>query len=172
MAPGPILRGSKGEPLWPAGVVGSITHCAGYRAAAVARQTQLAGIGIDAEVHAPLPAGIEDRVCSAEETAWLKQQSGSVHWDRVLFSAKESVYKAWFPIAQRWLDFTDVAIAFKPAGGEFQVWPRVSLPGEFEEMLRQFEGRFLVRDGIVITVVVLASGVKARCPNSAVVRCI
>jgi 4'-phosphopantetheinyl transferase EntD len=36
LAPAPILRGAKREPLWPAGIVGSITHCRGYRAAAVA----------------------------------------------------------------------------------------------------------------------------------------
>ena len=155
-APCPILRGPKGEPVWPAGVIGSITHCAGYRAAAVARQEQLAAIGIDAEFHAPLPAGVADIVCDAEETAWLKQVSGGVHWDRVLFSAKESVYKAWFPMTQRWLDFTDVAITVDPAEGEFRVRPVVSLQGEFDRALRQFQGRFLVRDGIVMTTVVLS----------------
>ena len=50
--------GAKREPLWPAGVVGSITHCDGYRAAAVARATDLATVGIDAEPHEPLPDGV------------------------------------------------------------------------------------------------------------------
>ena len=36
-APAPIVRRERGAPQWPAGIVGSITHCAGYRAAAVAR---------------------------------------------------------------------------------------------------------------------------------------
>src|SRR5262245_35993885 len=41
----PIRRGKKREPIWPAGVVGSITHCQGYRAAAVAMQSDLIAIG-------------------------------------------------------------------------------------------------------------------------------
>jgi len=51
----PIRQGPSREPLWPAGIAGSITHCAGYRAAAVAELAALAGLGIDAEPNAPLP---------------------------------------------------------------------------------------------------------------------
>jgi 4'-phosphopantetheinyl transferase N-terminal domain len=47
-----IPAGPRGEPLWPPGVVGSITHCEGYRACAVARMDDLMSIGIDAEPHA------------------------------------------------------------------------------------------------------------------------
>jgi len=51
----PVLAGRAGEPLWPAGVTGSITHCPGYRACAVARAADVAGIGIDAEPDRPRP---------------------------------------------------------------------------------------------------------------------
>src|SRR5262245_21280577 len=56
--PRPILSGPRREPLWPDGYVGSITHCDGYRAAAVARQQDALAIGIDAEPHEPLPPEI------------------------------------------------------------------------------------------------------------------
>jgi 4'-phosphopantetheinyl transferase EntD len=69
LPPAPLLSGPKREPLWPAGVVGSITHCDGYRAAAVARASEVAAIGIDAEPHDPLPAGILDRVTLPAERA-------------------------------------------------------------------------------------------------------
>jgi len=153
--PVPILRGSKGEPLWPPGVVGSITHCTGYRAAAVAMQVRLSAIGIDAEIHEPLPPEVVNSICVAEETAWLHQASDQLHWDRILFSAKESVYKAWFPITRRWLGFEDVAIKVDAAESSFRVRPLVSLPVDCDEALRQFAGRFLVRNGLVITAVVL-----------------
>ncbi|MBX6384282.1 MAG: 4'-phosphopantetheinyl transferase, partial [Microbispora sp.] len=52
--PGPIPRGERGAPVWPAGTVGSITHCSGYRAAAVAPAHLARAIGIDAEPHEPL----------------------------------------------------------------------------------------------------------------------
>src|SRR5689334_20163604 len=44
--PAPILPGPAGAPGWPQGVVGSMTHCDGYRAAAIGRSEEFAAIGI------------------------------------------------------------------------------------------------------------------------------
>ena len=62
-----ILPDADGVPQWPAGVVGSMTHCAGYRAAVVARSDRLGGIGIDAEVHAALPGSADELVLLGQE---------------------------------------------------------------------------------------------------------
>src|ERR1700740_1436258 len=56
--PVPILKGDKGEPCWPGGVVGSLTHCTGYRGAVVGRSAAVRSVGIDAEPHDVLPAGV------------------------------------------------------------------------------------------------------------------
>ena len=64
---GPIAAGERGEPLWPGGVVGTITHCDGYRGCAVARAAELATIGIDAEPHEPLPDGLLADLARPEE---------------------------------------------------------------------------------------------------------
>lgn len=152
--PAPILRGSRGEPIWPPGVIGSITHCTGYRAAAVALQTDHAAIGIDAEVHDPLPPEVLQSICVAEEIAWLRAASRQIHWDRVLFSAKESVYKAWFPLTKLWLDFEQVVVTIESAENTFRVRPLEGVPEEFASALRQFSGRFLVRNGVILTAVV------------------
>ena len=120
LPPRPIPTGQRGEPRWPHGVVGSITHCAGYRGAVLARTSQIATIGIDAEPNAPLPAGVLDSVSLPSERAWVARLSAaepSVHWDRLLFCAKESVYKAWYPLAHRWLDFQDAAITVQAEPG-------------------------------------------------------
>jgi 4'-phosphopantetheinyl transferase EntD len=108
----PILPDGDRAPRWPVGVVGSMTHCAGYRAAAVARSGDLAAVGIDAEPHAALPGETLDLVLRDEERARLLVLADArpdLHWDRILFSAKEAVYKAWFPLTRRWLDFADVS---------------------------------------------------------------
>ncbi|SNQ51315.1 4'-phosphopantetheinyl transferase Npt [Frankia canadensis] len=117
LPPAPILPGPRGAPGWPAGVVGSITHCAGYRAAAVARAGELRTIGIDAEPNEANPRGVTREITVPAEEGWLAtltETRPSVHWDRLLFSAKESVYKAWFPLAQRWLGFEDAALTVDP----------------------------------------------------------
>src|ERR687896_1732938 len=95
----PILPNGDRAPRWPVGVVGSMTHCVGYRAAAVARSAELRALGIDAEPHAALPDEALDLVLRAEERARLLALADSdphLHWDRIAFCAKEAVYKAWF----------------------------------------------------------------------------
>jgi 4'-phosphopantetheinyl transferase EntD len=63
----PILPGAGGEPMWPAGVQGSMTHCAGYAAAAVGLLLRISAIGIDAEPDAPLSDGVVDLVATPAE---------------------------------------------------------------------------------------------------------
>ena len=60
--PVPILKGEKGEPCWPDGVVGSLTHCAGYRGAVVGRGGAVRSVGVDAEPHDVLPDGVLDAI--------------------------------------------------------------------------------------------------------------
>jgi 4'-phosphopantetheinyl transferase EntD len=107
-------------PLWPDGVTGSMTHCDGYRAAVVARRELVAAVGVDAEPHSGLRDGVRDRITVGEERvmlAALAAERDDVAWDRVLFSAKESVFKAWFPLAQRWLGFEECRIELQVDGG-------------------------------------------------------
>lgn len=156
----PIPNGERGEPLWPVGVVGSITHCKGYRACAVAHQSAVATLGIDAELNAPLPDGVLEAIAhpqELEQVGGLRRASPDVCWDRLLFSAKESVYKAWFPLAGRWLGFEDALVDIS-AEGEFSAkllvrGPRLAGSGE---ALAGFAGRWLAQDGLLLTAIALA----------------
>jgi 4'-phosphopantetheinyl transferase EntD len=159
IAPAPIRRGRRGDPQWPAGVIGSITHCAGYRAAAVARAGEPVSLGIDAEPHDTLPDGVRDMVTVAEERdmlARLAVVAPGVHWDRLLFSAKESIFKAWYPLTRRELDFDEARLDFDPAAGTFTA--RLSADGTRTDNgppLTGLSGRFLVDRGVVATAVVV-----------------
>jgi 4'-phosphopantetheinyl transferase EntD len=156
----PIPTGERGEPLWPDGVVGSITHCTGYRACAVARSSEIVTIGIDAETNAALPDGLLGDIARPEELPWLRQQRRElpeVHWDRLLFSAKESVYKAWFPLAKRWLGFEDAVIEVDPSERTFTVRILISGPPLAFGRLQSFSGVWMVRDEIILTAVTLSA---------------
>jgi 4'-phosphopantetheinyl transferase EntD len=147
----PILPDADGAPRWPAGVVGSMTHCAGYRAAVVARSDQLRSIGIDAEPHAALPAAARDLVVRAEESTRIRALAESysdLHWDRILFCAKEAVYKAWFPLTRRWLDFDDVSATVHPEG-TFRARLLVRGVRVGDRDLEAFAGRWVVDRGLV-----------------------
>ena len=115
--PAPILPGERGAPQWPQGYAGSITHCAGYRAAAVASTREVLAIGVDAEPDEVLPDGVLDHVTLPGERARLRDLAAAApgtSWDRLLFSAKESVYKAWFPATRQWLGFEGADITIDP----------------------------------------------------------
>lgn len=152
VAAGPILAGPKREPLWPEGVVGSMTHCEGYRAAAVARRGHVVSIGIDGEENGPLPAGVGDAVLLPEEretVVRLGTLRPDVAWDRLVFSAKESVYKAWFPLTGRWLGFEECVVLPDPDLGTFTGTLRVPGPVVAGERISRFSGRWVVRGGAV-----------------------
>ncbi|WP_307805789.1 4'-phosphopantetheinyl transferase family protein [Streptomyces chrestomyceticus] len=101
--PAPVLPGPHGAPQWPAGIVGSMTHRQGYCAAALAHSTDLRSLGIDAEPDEPLSPAVLDTFALPKERDSLRPcpHHSGVHHDRLLFSAKESVYKAWFPLTHR-----------------------------------------------------------------------
>lgn len=117
-----MLSGARGEPLWPDGIVGSLTHCPGFRAAAVAHSSAFVGLGIDAEPNLSLPGDLLEFISLPQERARvhaLTQSSPRVCWDRLLFSAKETVFKTWFPLAKRELDFAEADIRIDPDSGTF-----------------------------------------------------
>ncbi|MER6984953.1 4'-phosphopantetheinyl transferase superfamily protein, partial [Streptomyces carpinensis] len=151
-------------PRWPEGLVGSMTHCEGYCAAALVRAGDLLSLGIDAELHAPLPEDVLEVVVAlpAEQRrlARLAARHPAVHWDRVLFSAKESVYKAWFPLTGRWLAFREADIevapdAGAPRTGRFRAELLVPGPLVGGRRLTHFEGRWTVGTGLVATAVTI-----------------
>jgi 4'-phosphopantetheinyl transferase EntD len=152
VAPAPILIGERGAPRWPEGIVGSITHCDGYRAAAVAYADDVASIGLDAELDDPLPRGVLDVISLPAERARLAALAGewpAVCWDRLLFSAKESVYKAWFPLTGRWLGFEDADVTITPPG----TFTARLLAEPQPPCTASFAGRWLASGGLILTAI-------------------
>jgi 4'-phosphopantetheinyl transferase EntD len=155
-----ILPGVGGAPTWPAGVQGSMTHCAGYAAAAVGPLARISAIGIDAEPDAPLPDGVLDLVATPAERdrlAVTQLESDNPNWDRLLFSAKEAVYKAWFPLVGEWLDAQEAEIVLEPQDGAFAaLLPRDGLIVDGRHV-RRLHGHWVRERGILVTAIVLGS---------------
>lgn len=158
MPASPILPGPRGAPQWPRGIIGSITHCPGYRAAVVARTEDISGIGIDAEPNAPLPEGVGNVIAQPEELVQLgdlTDRQPDICWDRLLFSAKESVYKTWFPLMKRWLSFDEASIRIDWISGA--LWAKVLVPPPLPVggLHDGFTGRWLKRGDLIVTSVVV-----------------
>lgn len=154
----PILKGEKGEPQFPNGLVGSLTHCEGYRGAVVARQSAVRSVGIDAEPHGVLPDGVLDAISLPVERREISTLPAGLHWDRILFCAKEATYKAWFPLTERWLGFEDAHITFdidSDGGGSFVSRILIDPAARSGPPLEELAGRWSVAGGLALTAIVL-----------------
>jgi 4'-phosphopantetheinyl transferase EntD len=122
-----IPRAPSGEPVWPASIVGSISHSHEVAVAVVGRREDYAGLGVDVEDRARGPSPRAARlVCRPSEMDWVDPESGTDRLAR-LFSAKEAVFKALFPIEQVWLGFADAELRWlhEEEGFEARVLKRV-----------------------------------------------
>ena len=164
LPPTPILKGERGEPLWPEGVVGSLTHCQGYRGAAVGRSPAVRSVGIDAEPHGVLPDGVLNAISLPVERREIAALPDGLHWDRILFCAKEATYKAWFPLTERWLGFEDAHISFEldafegegtAASGGFVSRILIDPAARFGPPLTELTGRWSVAGGLALTAIAL-----------------
>jgi 4'-phosphopantetheinyl transferase EntD len=171
LAPVAIPAGAHGEPLWPPGLAGSITHCRGYRACALAHSSDVMALGIDAHLNAPLHDGVLRRIAVGRErehgtlsgdparssrTA-VAGCGERVCFDKLLFCAKEAVYKACFALAARPLSFADMEVSIEAApGGTVRARlraPAVVLDGA---EVRELRGHWGLEEGLLGVAVVLA----------------
>ena len=146
----PLLVGEKGQPVWPPGIVGSISHCEGYYGAAVARERKIRSVGLDIERLQELNDEFARLVCTRQELDWIQTlPSDQRHVAAVLlFSAKECLYKCQFPLTGQWLDFQDVRVSVQMDDDRFEVTSATAR--QSDDMVR-LTGKYLVRSGCVFT---------------------
>jgi 4'-phosphopantetheinyl transferase EntD len=152
----PIPRISTGEPLWPNGVCGSITHCPGYTTAVVALRSTYVSLGVDAEENRKLESDVLDLVLLPEESKALGRVNVEDRGARgcLLFCAKESVYKALFPLTREWLEFGDVAIEIDPEHACFHATLRTPRTVGLTSLSR-LSGRYLIANKVVLAFVAI-----------------
>jgi 4'-phosphopantetheinyl transferase EntD len=119
-----LLNDQQRVPIWPSEIVGTITHTHTWCAAAVARRSQVAGLGADVEGASPLEVDLWERICRPEERVFLAEgpvESAGL-LAKGLFSAKESIYKALYPSVRVFLDFQGMHVALEPSTREPGRW--------------------------------------------------
>jgi 4'-phosphopantetheinyl transferase EntD len=107
-----LLNGDDRAPIWPEGIVGSITHTREICAVALALRSNVVSVGIDIERDEPLKEELVPAVCRPAETAWLGAQApGDRGWlGKLVFSVKECAYKVQYPISRTFLDFSAMEV--------------------------------------------------------------
>jgi len=141
----PVPRGEDGEPLWPAGVCGSISHSRDLCLCLVASSEGVLSVGVDIEEVDRVRPELARRVMTpAERSEWegLETHQGMVRL-ALVFSAKEAYFKFQYPITGRFLGFGDAEVHLDPNGG-LQVVPLQSGPSA--------SGVGMVVQGLVVAV--------------------
>jgi 4'-phosphopantetheinyl transferase EntD len=116
-----LAVGPDRAPQWPEGFVGSISHAGHLVLAVAAQSTALRAIGVDLEPAVPLDADLLLRVCRPEELARLATSASPSRGAKLIFSAKESVYKCIAPQTGAFLEFEEVEILFEAGVPRFRV---------------------------------------------------
>ncbi len=109
-------------PVWPDGIVGSISHSRNLACAVAARTECLGGIGIDLEQPGKLDHEVALLICTASERARLHDLAMN-DGERLLFSIKESIYKCLWPRVQRFIEFHEVDVELHPEDRSFRAQP-------------------------------------------------
>ena len=151
IAPVSLVPAADRTPVWPEGVVASITHTRDYCAVAMGRCPPLRSVGIDVETIRELEDGVTRLILTERERAWIHSPGRAARYlvedSLLVFSAKEAFYKCQFPLTQRLLEFRDVEIDVPPRDGRFSV---TVLKRDWPKDLARMDGRFAFDSGRVL----------------------
>ena len=155
----PVLRDAQTrEPLWPKGISGVITHSGNWAAAAAGKTSDVSGIGIDLEdLERQVDSRISRHVCIPEEQKWLQECGEEDFLEqnlKIIFSAKESIFKAFFPYTRTYLHFHDARILMeqtffqKSKSDSLSEKEKISNPAKFEFEYLMLNEKVISQTGI------------------------
>lgn len=151
-----LLKGIQREPAWPAGWVGSISHTQGICVVMLASTRDALSVGLDVEQATALNPELREMICRPEELEQimrLRVEYGTAPaYEKLIFSAKESVHKTYFPLNHHTLDFLDARIDLDWQQQTFTAHilnpePKPKTP------INHFEGRFLFYQDWIFTAI-------------------
>lgn len=136
-------------PAWPDGIVGSISHSGDNAAAVVAYRSECQGLGVDLEINESLEESLIQMVCRPNEIARLNRADDKLIQAKIIFSAKECVYKCIWPTLLHFVEFQEIEIQLDTEAGSFSALPHSArLPIDLVENVR---GRYVTTDELIIS---------------------
>jgi len=168
-----VLAAVDRKPVWPEGVVGSITHTDGICAAVVAPRSDFLGLGLDLEAAGRVTAPLAERICVPAELAWLESLPAATRpaGRALVFAAKEAFYKAQSPLTDEWLGFEALTVEVSGLAaamaqgvvGEFRATPTRAIALD-RWVAGPFSGRFRLDERYVAAALALNTPVRRGIP--------
>ncbi|ESW66829.1 4'-phosphopantetheinyl transferase superfamily protein [Mesorhizobium sp. C280B] len=148
-----IPIGLGGAPLWPSSSAGSITHARGHCACfAIANGNWRAGVDVEALASGHALDAILNMTINEDERALIARQV-VLSPDRLaslVFSAKETLFKALYPVARRLFGFDCAELRTTPRNGQLRLHLTQTICPELLEG-QHYDIRFSIAAGHVLT---------------------
>jgi 4'-phosphopantetheinyl transferase EntD len=145
---GPLLRGKHREPIWPRGFIGSISHCDDSCITACVKKGKIISLGLDVEPLKPLKPGIARYIETEGERLFMERHPELP--PRLIFSAKESLYKCYHPLVRRFFGFHSVELDIDIPQQRFSFSPTSSSEVDFPRDVL-FHGCYLITEDHLYT---------------------
>jgi 4'-phosphopantetheinyl transferase EntD len=157
----PVVNGADRAPVWPEGIVGSISHTSDYCVAAAAYSNDIHTVGLDIEPKRALHPELIYQICNREERVWLAEQpvEQQGYLARLIFSAKECAYKCQYPLTKKLFGFKALNIDLDLEEGRFGA-TFVQPVGLFC-MGCKLRGQFYIGHDIIMTTMAVEPVVRA-----------
>lgn len=140
----PIGKMPSGAPLWPSGIVGSISHTEGLAGAIIASVDHYTSVGLDIESRRAVDRSLWDILFDDLEQQRLKASSNPDEMATLFFSMKEAYYKMQHPLTGSFLDFRDVRVEEGASGLRINRLKTLSEPAPEHQAGHLFCGNFVV----------------------------
>jgi len=149
-----IPVGPRGEPLWPQGTVGSISHAGGIAVAAATRSDALAALGLDIELTGAVTRDVWADILRPSEMAFVNSQpeKGRDKIATALFCLKEAFYKFQYPQTHLWLEFKDVDVVLDGQTSRCRLTPRQPITIG-ARIITEFAGHYRIGEALTIAAV-------------------
>ena len=145
----PIPVGDNRAPIWPDGFVGSISHAGEYATAVVALKAECRALGVDLEPREPLDEKLLPMICRPEEISQSRRSEEELIFAKILFSAKECVYKCVWPTILRFIEFHEIEIQLDTEAKSFRAVPHSTRHPI--DLVREVRGRYMTTDDLIIS---------------------
>ena len=150
-----LVAGEKREPLWPDGIIGSISHSGDCCIAIVSADPSLIALGCDVEKNEPSGLNIRDMICTEQDLHYLGERGDDPYAWKLIFSAKESIYKCLYPLLKHWIGFADATVICDFDAGSYRVLmsEKLNIP---ENIVSKMQGRFIVGEDYIFTSMIVS----------------
>lgn len=157
----PVLQGADLAPVWPNGLIGSITHTDRDSLAAVTDDPDILALGLSLEPATPLEPGLWPVCCTSDEMQWLASLGPSQrgHFAKLILSVKKAVSKAAYASRTRLPELQQITLSIDLVTGRFDARIAPGFVGTGQRSMQSVGGQFaILSDCFIATVEVSRMG--------------